>query len=51
MNLETPNKLEVVGDPAGLPDAIHQLIENALIFNNPGGKVVVTAKTSPCRTS
>lgn len=44
LNLDIPGKLEIEGDPAGLPDAIHQLIENALIFNSPGGKVEVAAK-------
>lgn len=44
INLESADKMEVEGDPSGLPDALHQLVENALLFNNPGGKVEVTAK-------
>ena len=38
------NPLNIEGDPAGLPDAIHQLIENALLFNKPGGEVDVKAR-------
>lgn len=40
LTLETESLL-IEGDPAGLPDALHQLIENALLFNRPGGKVEV----------
>jgi signal transduction histidine kinase len=36
--------LPIEGDPAGLPDALLQLVENALLFNNPGGKVEVTGR-------
>lgn len=38
------DSLPIEGDPAGLPDALHQLIENALLFNRPGGKVEVTGR-------
>ena len=41
--LDVEGPLEIEGDPSGLPDALLQLIENALIFNNPGGKVEITA--------
>ena len=41
--LDVKGPLEIEGDPSGLPDALLQLIENALIFNNPGGKVEITA--------
>jgi response regulator RpfG family c-di-GMP phosphodiesterase len=44
LSLSGQEKLDVEGDPAGLPDAIYQLIENALVFNSPGGKVDVTAE-------
>ncbi len=37
-------KLPITGDPAGLPDALLQLIENALLFNQPGGRVEVTGR-------
>lgn len=40
------DKLDIEGDPAGLPDAIYQLIENAVLFNSPGGKVDVTSETA-----
>ena len=43
LSLETQS-LPIEGDPAGLPDAILQLVENALLFNNPGGKVEVTGR-------
>lgn len=38
------DSLPIEGDPAGLPDAIMQLIENALVFNQPGGTVEVVGK-------
>lgn len=44
VDLETTGALEIEGDPSGLPDALHQLVENALIFNNPGGKVEIFAE-------
>lgn len=44
LSLTGQDKLDIEGDPAGLPDAIYQLIENALLFNSPGGKVDVTAQ-------
>lgn len=40
----TSSSLPVEGDPAGLPDAFLQLVENALLFNNPGGKVEVIGR-------
>lgn len=43
VQLESDGKLQLEGDPAGLPDAVHQLIENALVFNNPGGRVEILA--------
>ncbi len=39
--------LPITGDPAGLPDALLQLIENALLFNRPGGRVEITGRYSP----
>jgi HD-GYP domain-containing protein (c-di-GMP phosphodiesterase class II)/signal transduction histidine kinase len=51
LNLDVLEKIEVEGDPAGLPDAIHQLIENALVFNQPGGKVEVSARPGSKRKS
>lgn len=42
---------ELEGDPSGLPDALHQLVENALIFNNPGGKVDISARYGRDRKS
>ncbi len=45
ISLET-ERLSVEGDPAGLPDAILQLIENALLYNKPGGKVEVKGRRS-----
>lgn len=47
--LEPTVPMEIEGDPAGLPDALHQLIENALLFNKPGGKVDVSAKSDTVR--
>lgn len=44
LTLECREKLNIEGDPAGLPDAIYQLIENALLFNKPGGNVEVRAR-------
>jgi response regulator RpfG family c-di-GMP phosphodiesterase len=44
LSLSGQEKLDFEGDPSGLPDAIYQLIENALVFNSPGGKVDVTTK-------
>ncbi len=38
--------LPITGDPAGLPDALLQLIENALLFNKPGGRVEVEGRLS-----
>lgn len=43
LSLETVS-LPIEGDPAGLPDALLQLIENALLFNKPGGKVEVVGR-------
>lgn len=43
LTLETMS-LPIEGDPAGLPDAILQLAENALLFNNPGGRVEVIGR-------
>jgi signal transduction histidine kinase len=43
LSLDTTS-LPIEGDPAGLPDAILQLVENALLFNNPGGKVEVIGR-------
>jgi signal transduction histidine kinase len=43
LSLETVS-LPIEGDPAGLPDAVLQLIENALLFNQPGGKVEVIGR-------
>lgn len=43
LSLETV-PLPIEGDPAGLPDALLQLVENALLFNNPGGKVDVVGR-------
>lgn len=43
LSLETVS-LPIEGDPAGLPDALLQLIENALLFNEAGGKVEVTGR-------
>lgn len=40
----TTTNLPIEGDPAGLPDALLQLIENALLFNQPGGKVQISGK-------
>jgi signal transduction histidine kinase len=45
LSLETVS-LPIEGDPAGLPDALLQLVENALLFNNPGGTVEVTGRRS-----
>lgn len=39
--------LPITGDPAGLPDALLQLIENALLFNRPGGRVEIAGRYSP----
>ena len=44
LTLDNKDTLNVEGDPAGLPDAIYQLIENALLFNKPGGRVEVIAR-------
>lgn len=46
LTLETTS-LPVEGDPAGLPDALLQLVENALLFNTAGGKVEVKGKRHP----
>lgn len=46
ITLHPSNKLVVEGDPSGLPDALHQLVENALLFNTPGGQVDVYSKAS-----
>lgn len=48
-HLQSTESLEIEGDPSGLPDALHQLIENALLFNKPGGKVDVGAQADPVR--
>jgi len=44
LELVENEKMEVEGDPAGLPDALLQLIENALVFNSPGGRVEISAR-------
>lgn len=46
LTLDGQGKLDIEGDPAGLPDAIYQLIENAVLFNSPGGRVDVTARST-----
>ncbi len=46
LTLDTPSLL-VEGDPAGLPDALLQLVENALLFNKAGGTVEVTGRRCP----
>lgn len=43
LSLQTEH-LPITGDPAGLPDALLQLIENALLFNRPGGRVEITGR-------
>lgn len=43
LTLETMS-LPIEGDPAGLPDAILQLVENALLFSNLGGRVEITGR-------
>lgn len=46
LSLDTPS-LHVEGDPAGLPDALLQLVENALLFNKRGGTVEVIGRRCP----
>ncbi len=41
------DRLPIEGDPAGLPDALHQIVENALLFNRPGGRVEVAGRAAP----
>lgn len=47
--LQPTEPMEIEGDPSGLPDALHQLVENALLFNKPGGRVDVSAHADSAR--